>query len=431
MKLKVLIFLIFIFSFKLSSAIEFDEIKSVKGIPFWFVQDSSLPLISMSFSFRGGAFLDPAGKEGSTNLMVSLLDEGTENFNGNKYKLSLKENGTKISFSADKDKIEGTFQVVSTQIQEGFWLLFESINNPLFNSEEIEKVKKQVQASIKIDKSDVQSQASDRFNQNFFQNSKLSRNVKGNLESLKKITRKDIFKMHKINFTRDNLVIGLAGDIDAEAASKYIDYVFGNLPLLGETREIPKLGILKKGQISYEMETPQSTVIFGQRGVSRKDKDYFSVRVLNYILGGGGFQSRLYKEVREKSGLVYSIYSYLIPYQNDGVIIGGFQTRNETVNETISKVKEQWEKIKKNGISARELRDAQTYYKGSFSRNFTSTLSLASLLKVVQYYDLGNDYFKKRSEIIDNLKINDINTLASKLFDKNNLFFMIVGKTDT
>ena len=190
------------------------------------MQDSSLPLISMSFSFRGGAFLDPAGKEGSTNLMVSLLDEGTENFNGNKYKLSLKENGTKISFSADKDKIEGTFQVVSTQIQEGFWLLFESINNPLFNSEEIEKVKKQVQASIKIDKSDVQSQASDRFNQNFFQNSKLSRNVKGNLESLKKITRKDIFKMHKINFTRDNLVIGLAGDIDAEAASKYIDYVF-------------------------------------------------------------------------------------------------------------------------------------------------------------------------------------------------------------
>ena len=150
------------------------------------------------FFFQGGAFLDPAGKEGSTNLMVSLLDEGTENFNGNKYKLSLKENGTKISFSADKDKIEGTFQVVSTQIQEGFWLLFESINNPLFNSEEIEKVKKQVQASIKIDKSDVQSQASDRFNQNFFQNSKLSRNVKGNLESLKKLPEKIFSKCIKL-----------------------------------------------------------------------------------------------------------------------------------------------------------------------------------------------------------------------------------------
>ena len=178
------------------------------------------------------------------------------------------------------------------------------------------------------------------------------------------------------------------------------------------------------------MESPQSTVIFGQRGVSRKNKDYFSIRVLNYVLGGGGFQSRLYKEVREKSGLVYSIYSYLVPYQNDGVIVGGFQTRNETVNETIAKVKEQWERIKNEGINQRELRDAQTYYKGSFSRNFTSTISLASLLKIVQYYELGNDYFKKRSEIIDNLKVKNINDLAAKLFEKNDLFFMIVGKPD-
>ena len=136
------------------------------------------------------------------------------------------------------------------------------------------------------------------------------------------------------------------------------------------------------------------------------------------------------KEVREKNGLVYSIYAYLIPFENDGVIIGGFQTRNETVNETIAKVKDQWDIMKKEGINERELRDAKTYYKGSFSRNFTSTRSIASLLKVVQYYDLGTDYFDKRSEIIDNLKLKDINLLASELFNKNDLFFMIVGKRD-
>ena len=100
-----------------------------------------MPLVSLSFSFRGGSILDPEEKEGSTNLMVSLLDEGTENFSGNNFKLSLKENGTKISFLTEKDKIEGTFQVVSSQTQEGFWLLYESLNKPLFNSEEIGKVK--------------------------------------------------------------------------------------------------------------------------------------------------------------------------------------------------------------------------------------------------------------------------------------------------
>ena len=176
------------------------------------------------------------------------------------------------------------------------------------------------------------------------------------------------------------------------------------------------------------METPQATIVFGQRGFGRKNKDYFAARVLNYVLGGGGFQSRLYKEVREKNGLVYSIYSYLMPYESDGVIIGGFQTRNKNVDETILKVKQEWKKMKNQGISANELKEAKMYYKGSFSRNFTSTISIATLLKVVQYYDLGKDYFANRSEIIDNLKLKEINSLASRIFDEKNLFFMIVGK---
>ena len=101
---------------------------------------------------------------------------------------------------------------------------------------EIEKVKKQIEASLNIDQSDIQTQASERFNKIFFKKSKLSRNIKGNLVSLKKISRKDIFQMHKLNFTRDNLVIGLAGDIDSDSARKYVDYVFGELPTLGKKK---------------------------------------------------------------------------------------------------------------------------------------------------------------------------------------------------
>jgi zinc protease len=382
----------------------------------------------MSFSFKGGALLDPSGKEGATNLMISLLDEGTENFKENKLKLSLKENGTKISLSAEKEKIEGTFQVVSSQIQEGFWLLYESINKPLFNSEDITKIKKQIQASIKIDKSVVSTQASKKFNESFFKNSLFSRNLKGTSKSLKKISRNDILKIHKESFTKNNLTIGVAGNIDSENAKKYIDYVFGELPSSKAKRKTPPFKNLEKGKEFIEMETPQSTIVFGQRGFGRKNKDYFAARVLNYVLGGGGFQSRLYKEVREKNGLVYSIYSYLMPYESDGVIIGGFQTRNKNVNETILKVKQEWIKMKNQGISSNELKEAKTYYKGSFSRNFTSTISIATLLKVVQYYDLGKDYFANRSEIIDNLNLKEINSLASRLFDEKNLFFMIVGK---
>ena len=423
-----MIFLFFLLTNFNVNSIDFEQLRTEKGISFWFVKDDSLPLISMSFSFKGGALLDPSGKEGATNLMVSLLDEGTENFKGNKLKLALKENGTKISLSAEKEKIEGTFQVVSSQIQEGFWLLYESINKPLFNSEDITKVKKQIQASIKIDKSVVSTQASEKFNEIFFKDSLFSRNLKGTNKSLKKISRNDIFKIHKESFTKNNLTIGIAGNIDSENAKKYIDYVFGELPSSKAKRETPPFNNLEKGKEFFEMETPQATIVFGQRGLGRKNKDYFAARVLNYVLGGGGFQSRLYKEVREKNGLVYSIYSYLMPYESDGVIIGGFQTRNKNVDETILKVKQEWQKIKNQGISANELKEAKTYYKGSFSRNFTSTISIATLLKVVQYYDLGKDYFANRSEIIDNLKLKEINSLASRIFDEKNLFFMIVGK---
>lgn len=428
MRINSWIFLFFLLTHHNVNSIDFEQLKTEKGISFWFVKDNSLPLISMSFSFKGGSLLDPSGKEGSTNLMVSLLDEGTENFKGNELKLSLKENGAKISLSTEKEKIEGSFQVVSSQVQEGFWLLYESINKPLFNSEDIKKIKKQIQASFKIDKSVVSTQASEKFNENFFKNSLFSRNIKGDNESLKKISRNDIFKIHKENFTKNNLIIGLAGDIDSENAKKYIDYVFGELPSSKVERETPPFKNLKKGKKFLEMETPQSTIVFGQRGLGRKNKDYFAARVLNYVLGGGGFQSRLYKEVREKNGLVYSIYSYLMPYESDGVIIGGFQTRNKTVDETILKVKEEWKKMQDQGITEDELGEAKTYYKGSFSRNFTSTISIATLLKVVQYYDLGKNYFVNRSEIIDNLKLKEINSLASSLFDEKNLFFMIVGK---
>ena len=428
MRIKLWIFLFFLLTHYNVNSIDFEQLKTEKGISFWFVKDNSLPLISMSFSFKGGSLLDPRGKEGATNLMISLLDEGTENFKGNELKLSLKENGAKISLSAEKEKIEGSFQVVSSQVQEGFWLLYESINKPLFNSEDIKKIKKQIQASIKIDKSVVSTQASEKFNENFFKNSLFSRNIKGDKESLKKISRNDIFKIHKENFTKNNLIIGLAGDIDSENAKKYIDYVFGELPSSKVERETPPFKNLKIGKKFLEMETPQSTIVFGQRGLGRKNKDYFAARVLNYVLGGGGFQSRLYKEVREKNGLVYSIYSYLMPYESDGVIIGGFQTRNKTVDETILKVKEEWKKMQDQGITEDELGEAKTYYKGSFSRNFTSTISIATLLKVVQYYDLGKNYFVNRSEIIDNLKLKEINSLASSLFDEKNLFFMIVGK---
>ena len=416
------------FSSKNSYAIQFESLETKNGIKFWLIEDNSLPLVSMSFSFKGGSILDPIGKDGVTNLMTSLLDEGTQNFTASEYRLFKRENGIKISFSTSKERIDGSFQVVKPRLQEGFYLLHESINKAQFPVREIKKVKSQIEASIKIDNSDVSTLASNKFNEFFFKDKLIGRNTKGNLKALTTISRDNIKSIYRSSFVKDRLFIGISGDIDSTLAKKYVDYVFGNLPSKEFINPISKLKELSKGKEIIKMKTPQTTVVFGQKGLGRKDKEYFAARIINYVLGGGGFQSRLYKEIREASGLVYSIYSYLMPYEHAGVIIGGFQTRNENVGTTIEKVKSEWKRIESEGITKIELQNAKTYYKGSFSRNFTSTLSIASLLMIVQYYDLGEDYFKKRDLIIDDLKLNEINNLAKKLFDSETLFFMIVGE---
>ncbi len=416
------------FSSKNSYAIQFESLETKNGIKFWLIEDNSLPLVSMSFSFKGGSILDPIGKDGVTNLMTSLLDEGTQNFTASEFRLFKRENGIKISFSTSKERIDGSFQVVKPRLQEGFYLLHESINKAKFPVREIKKVKSQIEASIKIDNSDVSTLASNKFNEFFFKDKLIGRNTKGNLKALTTISRDNIKSIYRSSFVKDRLFIGISGDIDSTLAKKYVDYVFGNLPSKEFINPISKLKELSKGKEIIKMKTPQTTVVFGQKGLGRKDKEYFAARIINYVLGGGGFQSRLYKEIREASGLVYSIYSYLMPYEYAGVIIGGFQTRNENVGTTIEKVKSEWKRIESEGITKIELQNAKTYYKGSFSRNFTSTLSIASLLMIVQYYDLGEDYFKKRDLIIDDLKLNEINNLAKKLFDSETLFFMIVGE---
>ncbi len=428
MRFVITVLIVLVLFSKSSHALKFKELESSNGIKFWFVEDNSIPIISMSFSFNGGSYFDPPGKEGLSNIMTSLLDEGTNKLSSVEFKQKLKSNGVKLYFSTQKHKIEGTFQVISSNKIEGFELLRNALNNPKFSENDILKIKNQVKSSIKIEEADISRLSSKKFNENFYINHNFSNSIKGSLESLDKIEKSDIMQIYKRNFQLSNLTIGISGNIGEKEVKEFVDLAFGNLNRSENNFSISDFESLKKGMLLQKIETPQTAVVFGQKGLGRNDKDFFAARILNYVIGGGSFQSRLYKNIREKRGLVYSIYSYILPYKNDGVIIGGFQTSNDSVKQVIKLVKKEWDSIKKHGISEKEFSEAKTFFKGSFSRNFTNTMSIANLLEIVQYYKLGADYFDKRDEIIDSLELESINQLASILFNSNELFFMIVGK---
>ena len=424
------IFIILLFFFNSSHSFEYEKLETKSGIEFWFVEDKSIPIISVSFSFRGGSSMDFPEKNGISNLMTSLMDEGTSKLTSSDFKNQMKLNGMRLNFSSQKDKIDGTFQIIEPQLEQGFELFYQALNHPRFDEGDIERVKNQIISSIKLDQSDLSTLASNKFNQFFFNEHNFSKNVKGSINSISNIDRYDLISFHKNAFQKNNIIIGVAGNIKKKKITELIEKVFGNLENSEKIPKVKKFIGLAKGEKIYNMKTPQTSVLFGHPGLARNNENFFALRIANYIFGGGGFQSRLYKNVREKKGLVYSIYSYLLSYDNDGVIVGGFQTRNKSVYQTIKNVKNEWKTLQSNGISRKEFENAKAYFKGSFTRNFTSTISIARLLQIVQYYDLGEDYFKKRDEIINNLDLKKVNQVISKFFSSNKLFFMIVGEPE-
>lgn len=428
MKKAFFLLLLFIFSPLKLWSLEVQDLKSKSGIRVWFVEDNSIPIVSMSFSFRGGSYLDKPKKEGTANLLSSLLDESNELFDSRSFQEEMKSLGMKLRFSVTKNQFSGTFQTISSNLNESFKLLSLALNKNKFPEDEIEKVRNQIIAGIRFKESDISSLSSKLFDQGFYKMHKFSRPIDGTLDSLKSIKEEDLKSFKNDNFSLANLIIGVSGNINSSDLLKGLDLVFGKFRETKLSRQkVSPFHDNGKGEKSLKKNSPQTSVIFGQRGLARNDKDFFALRLANYILGGGGFQSRLYKKIREQEGLVYSIYSYLASYENDGIIIGGFQTQNENLQKTIDLVKYEWENIKNKGVTLNEFEEAKSYFNGSFSRNFSSTMSIASLLSTVQFFDLGIDYFAKRKEIINQLSIKEINEVAKEMFDSDKLFFAIVG----
>lgn len=429
MKLFKFIYLFILFFFpSYCWSVNIQELKTNNGIDFWFVEDRSVPIISMSFTFLGGSFFDDETKIGTANLLAALLDEGTGDLNGKEFQEKMNSLGMKLNFSSSKDKFSGFFQTISENKEESFNMLKSALLEPTLDDESIEKIKNQISSGLKIDQSNVQTISSRNFYSEFFKGHKFSHDKKGTIDSINNIKKTDLRLYLRNNIAASNLIIGVSGDISKENLVNLIDKTFGKLPVLEEKNfNIPEKKSFPNGIKIIKKDTPQSAVTFGHKGISRDNKDFFAARIANYVLGGGGFQSKLYKKIRSEKGLVYSVYSYLSQFENNPFVIGGFQTKNDSVFLTIELIKKEWQNLKNNGISEKELKDAKSYFKGSFSRNFTSTSSIASLLNTLQYYELGIDYVKKREKIIEDVSLKDVNRVCLELFDKDELYFSVVG----
>jgi len=409
--------------------LDIQQVTSPGGITAWLVEDHSVPVIALDFSFKNaGAAYDPEGKSGLARLASNTMDEGAGDLKSQDFQKELRDLVTSLYFNSSRDTFGGTLKTLSKNKARSFELLKLALTEPRFDSEPLERMRAANQSRIRRSMSDPEWIAARLMNDTAFEGHPYALNSGGTLSSLEAITPQDLREFHATKLGRNNLIVSAAGDITAEELGAALDDIFGSLPEVN-TPALPDLDLQNTGSvILYEKEIPQTIVSITQRGIARNHPDYHAAQVMNYILGGSGFGSRLMEEIREKRGMTYGIYSSLSHYDHTATLSVSTSTKNDLAAEMLSLIKAEWEKMKTQPVSPEELAAAQSYLTGSVPLALTSTDRISGLLLSLQEDGLPIDYLDQREAAIKALTPEDIQKIANDMLNENNFVTVLVGQ---
>ncbi len=397
-------------------ATNIERVTSPGGIEAWLVRDTSLPLIALNFSFLGGASEDPEGKGGTAYLVSSMLDEGAGPLDSRGFHQQLEQNAVELRFSATHDYFQGSIKLLRERQDQSFELLRMALNEAKFEDAATARVASQVLAALRRETTDPGSIAGRTWWNTAFAGHPYARPNNGTLTSVPTITGQDQKDYARRVFTRAHLKVAAVGDIDAATLGKVLDRVFGALPASGELRSVPNAAPRETGRrIVSQLNVPQAVIRLGGTGIPRKDPDFMAAYLVNHILGGGSFTSRLYDQVREKRGLAYGVYSYLLNLRHTSMFMASTQTSADQTREALELIEQEIRRMVDEGPTEAELAKAKAYLKGAYALNFDTSTKIASMLLQIQLDDLGIDYIDRRSAIIDAVTIEDARRAAKRL----------------
>ncbi len=404
-------------------------VAAAPGIEAWHVASPVVPMIALSFTFEGGAAQDPEGKSGTAQMLSRLLDEGAGDLDSNAFQEALAARAIELSFHTGPDSIGGSLKTLLTHADEAIRLLALALAEPRFDAPAIERVRAQMIASLRYQQNDPGVLASRRYFRTAFPDHPYGRPSSGTIESVSAITRDDLVAMHRALIGRGGLKVAAVGAFEADGIAAMIQRAFGGLPEAGPLKPVPPTSIRELGsRIVVDLDVPQSVIRFGLPGIAWRDPDFIPAYVLNHILGGGAFTSRLFQEVREKRGLAYSVGTSLTSHRAVAMTWGYTATKNERVTEALDVIGDEISRLITDGPCDEELQKAKDYLTGSYALGFDTSTKIAGQLVQIAFEGMGMDYIARRNDMVANVTQADIRRAGARTLGAGNMLVVAAGR---
>jgi zinc protease len=415
-----------------ANAFTIQEVTSPGGIKAWLVEEKAIPLMAMTYSFRSGTAEDPTGKEGVSEFLTGMMDEGAGDVLAQDFQARREALAFRMSFSADADFLEGRFQTLTRNRAESVALLKLAITAPRFDAEPLERVRQQFLLNLRDKSQDPQDIAWQDWMQTILPGDPYSRPSEGTEASLSAITPDDLLAAHRRIFNRDTLQVAVVGDISAAELAPLLDEIFGSLPEKApETVTLPPAKPVDGPKLKViDRDIPQSVIVFGHEAILRSDPDFIPAFVMSEILGSGGLTSLLSEEIREKRGLTYGVSFGLAPMQRVGLYAGTLQTKNSSAAEALAAAREVLARFAETGPSQAQLDEAKTFLTGSYALRFSSNSAIANQLLGLQQEHLGIDYVEKRNAMVEAVTLDQVKAQVRRLLHPDRLIVTVVGKPE-
>ena len=400
------------------------------GMVVLFIERHSLPTVHAQLLIKAGGALDPKGREGTANLVASLLDEGTTSRTSQQIAEAIDFIGASLSAGASPESSVMSLSVLKKDLKSGMELFSDELLHPTFPEEELKRVRQQILGSLIAEEDEPEAVAHKAWQELVYGTHPYHHPTEGYRESLPAITREELVEFHHRYYQPRLAIFAVVGDLTRKEVERLLADYLGRWkntdqqapsPLPAPEPTAPQTKLIDK-------ELTQATIVLGHIGIARNNPDYYAVTVMNYILGGGGFSSRLMKQIRDNQGLVYGLSTAFHAMKAGGSFSINLQTKNATANQALDETRKVINQFQTDGATQQELDEAKAYLIGSFPMRMDTNAKLVGLLTSLEFYNLGLGYLNDYPKKIGAVTLADVKRVATRYIHPNRMTMVVVAK---